>query len=429
METPERDAQWIDVAVAGAGAAGLMAAAAAAAAGARTLVLEKTSRPGAKILASGGARCNVTTALPGSEAARAFPSAVARFLRPAFARFGPEALRRLLADEGVPTKVEPLFDKVFPASGRAGDVLLALVGRAERAGAEFAPRRPVRAVLPAEGGFRVITPRGQVRARTVVMACGGASYPRTGCTGDGYRMLAQLGHRIVPLRPALVPLVVEAEWVRELAGVAAPAARVQAIDERGKVLRESRRPVLFTHRGLSGPGPMDVSAALTPPAQPGRAAAESTGLRPGRLRIDWIADVSDADLAAALAARGGGPSPVAARIPGGLPARLVRALMRLARVPPDRAAAQLTREERRRLVDALKRCEIPVDGHEGFDRAEVTAGGVDLDEVDRRSMESRVVAGLFLCGELLDIDGPIGGFNFQAAFSTGLVAGEHAAVR
>jgi predicted Rossmann fold flavoprotein len=412
---PPREQEIWDVAVAGAGASGLLAAAAAAQAGARTILLEKNPQPGAKISLSGGGRCNVTAALSPEETADAFDRTAARFLRPSFAAFGPDALRALLEEEGVRTVVEPEFKKVFPASGRAQDVLDALVRHAMKSGAVLTPERPMEDVNPAEGCLRITTRQGPVLARAIVMSCGGASWPKTGCAGDGYRILARLGHRIVPIRPALVALRTAPGWMNGLAGISAPDALVSAIDEKGKVLRKRRRPVLFTHRGLSGPGIMDISSCLT---QPGNKV---------RLRIDWFPDTSEDDIAAALSSRRHGSSLVARRLPGGLPERLLMALMRLANVPDNRPASQMTREERLRLLQALKRCDVPIIGDEGFDQAEVTAGGVALEEVDRLTMESRLVPGLFICGELLDVDGPVGGFNIQAAASTGRMAGVHAA--
>ncbi|MEZ6195615.1 MAG: aminoacetone oxidase family FAD-binding enzyme [Planctomycetota bacterium] len=400
----------VDVVVIGAGAAGLFAAAEAAEAGARTLVLEKNPRPGVKILASGGSKCNVTSTLPPRELGLWFGVRGERFLRHGLLAFGPTAVRELLTREGVATEELP-FEKVFPRGGRAVDVLRAFLRRLERSGAELALGEGVLEIAREDGGgFRVRTPRRALRARRVVAAAGGASYPKTGCTGDGYAWCASLGHTIVTPRPALVPLLVSLEWVRDLTGIAAPDAVVHAHDANGKRVFSRARPVLFTHRGLSGPGPMDASRYLNPDPS-----------RLGHLVIDWLPTATEEGLSAELERPGG--DRVIGRLPETMPRRLREALLGAAGVPLDRRASELRRPERLALIEALKRARIPVTGDEGFPKAEVTAGGVALDEIDPKTMESRLAPGFHVAGELLDLDGPIGGFNFQSAFSTGTLAG------
>jgi predicted Rossmann fold flavoprotein len=225
--------------------------------------------------------------------------------------------------------------------------------------------------------------------------------------------MEDLGHTVTRCVPALAPLVVETPWVRALAGISVWVRL--AVSEGGRVLAERRRPLLFTHTGVSGPGPMDVSRWFET-APPWR--------RPA-LHVDFLPDLPEdaarAALAGALAAR---PSDrVAALLPGSLPARLAEALCGVAGVPAERRGAETSRAERHALLQALKRCALDVAGTRGFDFAEVTAGGVALPEVDPGTTASRVVPGLYVAGEILDLDGPIGGFNFQSAFSTGDAAG------
>lgn len=403
-----------DVVVIGAGAAGFFAATAAAEKKKRTLLIEKNAKPGVKILASGGSKCNVTSTLPIDRLGKWFGVRAERFLRHSLHTLPPDAVRQILAEEGVPTDAMP-FEKVFPQSGRALDVLQAFSKRARHAGVQITTDEGVIGLVPRKtGGFDITTSKRKIRAEKVIVTTGGKSYPKSGTTGDGYGWLEKLGHTIHTPRPALVPLVVDLEWVRSLTGIDAENALVQARDARGKIIFERRRPVLFTHRGLSGPGPMDVSRYLNDdPA--------------ATLVIDWMPDVPLEALEAHLVDQRIGYAMILATLPGELPRRLALALMKHAGVPGDQSIAHLRKEERRRLVDALKRCVIPVVGDEGFDKAEVTAGGVALDEVDPRTMASRKVPGLHIAGEILDVDGPIGGFNFQAAFSTGHVAGLAAA--
>lgn len=406
----------LDVLVAGAGAAGLFAATAAASRGARTLLLERNARPGVKILASGGTRCNVAPDLPAHEIARWFGRSAARFLGPPLRRFDTAAVRALLQDEGVPTYEAPL-EKIFPASERARDVLEAFLRRLRASGAELRCGARATGVERTADGFRVVGPDGlDLAARRLVLAVGGRSYPKTGTVGDGYALAAQLGHTIVEPRPALVPLVVETGWVRRLSGIAIEDAVVRALSPSGKVLLERRRPLLFAHFGLSGPGAMDVSRFF------GR------GER-NRLQIDLLPALEVAALreAIAAAAREHPLRAASAALPATLPERLREGLLEHAGIAATRRCNEWKARELDAIAAAIKKLELPVAGDLGFDKAEVTSGGVALREVDPDTMESRVCPGLHVCGELLDLDGPIGGFNFIAAFATGRLAGESAA--
>jgi predicted Rossmann fold flavoprotein len=226
-----------------------------------------------------------------------------------------------------------------------------------------------------------------------------------------------LGHRVTPLAPALVPLVVETPWVRALSGISA-WVRVQVVDARGATLLDRVRPILFTHFGLSGPAAMDASRffALAPPwARP-------------RLFLDFAPQSSPETVRAALDREiAETPSGAIERcLPASLPERLRRSIAGAAGEDPAKRATEVSKASRHALVQGLKRLEVVVAGTLGWDHAEVTAGGVDLGEVDPGTMESRIVPGLFLAGEILDLDGPIGGFNFQSAFATGELAGRNA---
>jgi predicted Rossmann fold flavoprotein len=367
-----------------------------------------------KILASGGGKCNVTTSLRGPAVAAAFGREGGRFLGPALRALPPEAVRQELLRLGVPTH-EADLEKVWPDSLRARDVRDALLRRATDAGAAVETGAPATSVERTQGGALLVRTRaGDVSARAVVVAVGGASVPRAGTTGDGYPWMEALGHSVVRPVPALVPLVVEAEWVRALRGIDVPGARVSAVSE-GRVLGTRVRPLLFTHTGLSGPGPMDVS----------RWFERAPPWRKPVLVVDWVASSGEEAARAALArAIEERPSePVAEALPPALPSRLREALCAHAGVAPGRRAGETSKAERHALVQATKRTTLEVAGTRGFDHAEVTAGGVALPEVDPGTMASRLVPGLFVVGEILDVDGPIGGFNFQSAFSTAELAG------
>jgi predicted Rossmann fold flavoprotein len=412
-----------DAVILGAGASGLLAAIRAAERGRRVLLLEKKARPGAKILLSGGGRCNLThdTDARGIVAAFGPPG---RFLHAALAALGPRDVVDLVAAEGVRTVVDP-GGNVFPASQRATDVLDALLRRLRRAGVEIACGEPVKDLArDTGGGFRVVSARRTLCAPRVLIATGGMSYPGCGTTGDGYRWAAALGHTVIPPRPALVPVAANDPWARALQGIVVNDARVRVVGAPGVAPAKAKAPagcrgaVLFTHLGLSGPAVMDASRALG-----GRRAPAAPALE-----IDLLPDVPRAALESLLrgAAAESGRRLAAGLLPDAIPRRLRDALCGLAGVPADRRASQLSREERARLVDAVKALRVPIRCTLGFAKAEVTAGGVALDEVDPRTMESRVVPGLYLAGEALDLDGPIGGYNLQAAFSTGWLAGNNA---
>ncbi len=411
-----------DVIVIGAGAAGLMAASRAAQRGRRTLLVEKKKRPGAKILMSGGSRCNITHAVD----ARGIVEAYAEqgpFLHSALAALSPQQLVDLIEAEGVKTKVEPT-GKIFPVSDRAGDVLAALMAILRRSGCTLACDEPVLSIGPYASGLRVVASKRTLLAESVIVTTGGNSFPSSGSTGDGYAWAADLGHTIVPTRPALVPITSPAPWVRELQGITLPDIRVavvemdNATDAAPECLVERRGSLLFTHFGVSGPAVLDVSRKVSGHPQAQRLVLRCD-LLPGSNNQLLEAEIQEhcqqagGRLAAAVVARF-------------VPQRLAEMITVQSGIGRDRRAAEISRIERQKLVAGLKQFDIPVSGTLGFNKAEVTAGGVALDEVDSRTMESRTTPGLYLAGEILDLDGPIGGYNFQAAFSTGWLAGENA---
>jgi predicted Rossmann fold flavoprotein len=415
-----------DVAVVGAGAAGLLAGTRAAECGRRTLLLEKNARPGVKILMSGGTRCNLTHDTDAAGIVGAFgPSG--RFLHSALAALGPRQLVELIEAEGVATKVEAT-GKIFPVSNKATDVLAALLRRLERSGCQLALEEPLIELEPAAEGFLLITSGRVLTAGKVILTSGGKSYPGSGTTGDGYRLAAKLGHTIVPPRPALAPVTVDAPWVRALKGITVPDVAVRVLESgpadaprsgKTSVLATRRGSFLFTHWGLSGPVVLDVSRVISGHPQPRQLAIE----------CDFLPAIKDADLDALLreSAAAAGKRQLVSMLPEALPRRLSEALLTLAQLDGQQKSAELSKVGRARLVQAIKRTLLAVTGTLGFEKAEVTAGGIALSEVDSRTMQSKLVPGLYLAGEVLDLDGPIGGYNFQAAFSTGWLAGQSAA--
>ena len=396
-----------------------MAAFRAAERGRKTLLLEKKPEPGRKILLSGGNRCNLTHVARPSDIAKAF-GPQGPFLRSALAALTPDALVDLFEAEGVPTKSEP-SGKIFPRSDRAADVLAALVARLRRSGCEIAKDEALQTLQRGEDGFLLGTLRRTVQSAGVILATGGLSYPGTGSTGDGYRWAAELGHTIQRPRPALVPITTQAPWVRAMMGITIPDAVVQVMEPGADgaaavCLARRRGALLFAHFGVSGPAVLDVSRAVSSHAAPGTL----------RLRCDLLPELSQELLDTQLRERcmAAGRRLTVGLLAQWLPQRLAETVAQCAGVDPNHRAAELTRQERSALVLNMKQFESPIEGTMGFRKAEVTAGGVTLAEVDSRTMQSKLVPGLYFAGELLDIDGPIGGYNFQAAFSTGWLAGD-----
>lgn len=396
----------------GAGAAGLMAARFAASQGADTSLLERTSDGGRKILISGGGRCNV---LPGAFQPQRFVTASSANVLRRMLRAWPLAEQRAYfeADLGIPLKLEPESGKLFPVSDRARQVRDRLVDAARDVGVQVhfgvIARDVARSTEP--GSRWVVTLDGGERlaADRVVLATGGLSVPATGSDGIGLRLAAALGHRMHPTYPALTPLTANNTAHADLAGIslevtiAAPGARPRF---------ETTGGFLFTHRGYSGPAVLDASHLAVRSRLEGREAQPLTVAWTPLDRDAWEAALIDAP-------RGVVGGLLAAR----LPERLARQLALEAGVPWDRSLARLRRDERRRLLAALTAYPLPWIGDEGYKKAEVTGGGVALDQVDPGTLESRVAPGLHLCGEILDAFGPIGGHNFLWAWATGRTAG------
>lgn len=406
-----------DILVLGAGPAGLMAALRAAERGCRVRLLEKSPKAGVKILMSGGTRCNLTHDTDPRGIIAAFgPSG--RWLRNAVYDFPPGELIRLFNRYGVATKVEP-GGKVFPVSDSAVDVRDALLRMVAEVNVDVRLREPALELERGGDGFLVRTSKSDYRAPRLIVTVGGQSYPGCGTTGDGYRWMAALGHRIIPPRPALVPILGGEPWMHDLSGITIPEASVAVRQQGARRPLESRTAsLLLAHFGFSGPAAMDVSRAITVADSSDSVHLEINFAPPlnPESALHWIEQ-----------ARAAGPKQkLAAVLSQRVPRRLADAIAQHAAADAAPLAEQ-PRTKLRLAAELVARCVQPVRGTKGFAKAEVTAGGVDLAEVNSRSMESRVVQGLYIAGELLDVDGLIGGYNFQAAFSTGHVAGNAAA--
>jgi predicted Rossmann fold flavoprotein len=411
-----------------------MAAGQAAEMGARTLLVEKKHRPGLKLRITGKGRCNLTNVAPLSDFITHF-GANGRFLRQSFARFFASDLVEFLEGLNVRTVTEP-DGRVFPLGGRAQDVADAMVRWIGECGVTLRTQSAVNRLLVDRGRIagvevspvsshskKLLTgsrpESGGCRAQVVIVATGGASYPGTGSTGDGYRLAESVGHTIVPIRPGLVPLETAGEMASRLQGVSLREAKVRMWIE-GKKRAEVSGEMLFTHFGLSGPMILSLSRQVV------------DGLRSNReveLSIDLEPDLNERQLDLRLLRdfEIHGKQKLQTLLVRRLPRKLIPVCVDSTGVSPDKLGHQITAEERRRLRVWLKDFRLKVTGHGPLAEAMVTAGGVDIKEIDPRTMESRLVRGLYFAGEVLDLDADTGGYNLQAAFSTGWLAGRSAA--
>ncbi len=410
-----------DLIIIGGGAAGLWAAGTAASRSLRVLLLEKNVKAGVKILMSGGSRCNITHNCDIEGIIQAFGSQ-GRFLKPALHQLSPQDVVEEMHRLGVPTKVEDT-GKIFPQSDRALDVRDALVRRVIDSGATLKTGVAVRALKRSETPpnlWQVAIEGEELLSRAVLIATGGLSYAGCGTTGDGYPWAQALGHTIEPTHAALTPLLSPATWVHDLQGLTLDDVRVQAVTGNSKIDRDprsgTRSSLLWTHFGFSGPAAMNVSGAVSAMAEPHRA----------RLAIDFMPEYDAAHCQRLFdAGDGQGKRTVGAILNSIMPKRMAECLMTQAETTAQTTLSELPKRARMSLVENLKRLLVPLSGTRGYPKAEVTAGGVRRQEVDPHTLQSRIVPNLYFAGEVLDIDGPIGGFNFQAAFATGHAAALH----
>lgn len=430
--------KW-DVIIVGAGAAGLMAAASAASRGLSVLLLEKNRKLGVKILMSGGTRCNITHNCSSAEIVNAF-GRNGRFLHSALAALPPTEVIEKIESQGVATKIEST-GKIFPVSNKAIDVRDALVGLASQSGAKILSERSVDSVSKVGQEFIVESAGERLTSSSLLITTGGKSYPGCGTTGDGYGWATQFGHSIVDPVPALVPILNNASWANELKGITIEKSKVEvwqpqitpdSIDGltksqlkklKPRTLVEREGSFLFTHWGFSGPSVLDVS----------REVAQHAQAKKLKLICDFQPSVSQSQFEAFLVRKKSesGKQSVGNLLNELFPKRLAESLLTQAGADGDFGGfglqtknAELSKKNLLAIADQVKRCKFDINGTLGFEKAEVTAGGVELKEVDSKTMQSKLVEGLFFAGEVLNLDGPIGGFNFQSAFSTGWLAGQ-----
>ncbi len=405
------------VIVVGGGPAGLMAAGQAAEAGAETLLLEKMNRTGLKLCITGKGRCNITNIAETSDFIAHFGK-TGRFLRQAFARFFNTDLMEFLNGLGLELVTER-GGRVFPASGKAPDVRNGLLQWNKRAGVRIINSAPVDKILINDGRVTGVISKGKkYLCDALVLATGGSSYPVTGSTGDGYRLCESAGHRVIPTRQALVPLETSGDDAQRMAGLNLRNVNLRMLIN-GRKKKEEFGELVFTEFGLTGPTILTLSGDAVDSLRNGNKVTISIDLKPA---LDE--KKLDARLQRDIASRG--KEEISSFLRGLIPREMVSVCLDLIGIPGERSVSNISAKERRLLRTWLKDFRLEVTGYRPFAEAIITAGGIDTREIDPRTMESRKTTGLFIVGELLDIQADTGGYNLQAAFSTGWLAGRSA---
>lgn len=407
----------MNIAVIGAGAAGMMAAIAAAEQGAAVTVFERNPRPGMKINITGKGRCNLTNDCSVQDLIRNTPGN-GRFLYSSFQEFDAQAVMEWFEQAGMPVKVER-GNRAYPVSDRAMDVTDTLRRRMQETGVKLVQAR-ISEIVTQEGTVTgVRSEKGVTPCDAVILCTGGKSYPRTGSTGDGYRMAQELGHTVTELRPSLLSLVAEGEIPSRLEGLSLRNIAVK-IKYNSKQVYEDFGEMVFTRRGVSGPVILSASAHVA-----------RDKLFPCRLSID-LKPALDADTLDKRILRDfeqNRNKDYINALSGLLPQKLIPVIAELSGIDPREKVNSITKPQRRKLLELLKDFSLTITGPGPFDEAVVTAGGISVKEVDPKTMQSRLVPGLYFAGEILDVDGYTGGFNLQIAWSTGMKAGLSAARR
>ncbi len=406
------------VIVIGGGPAGMMAAGQAAALGAETILLEKMSLPGRKLRITGKGRCNLTNIATLPDFLAHFGRS-GRFLRQAFNRFFSADLVAFLGEIGIGIITER-GGRVFPINEDAVEVAEALMRWTVSQGVDIRRKTPVESLLVSENSIIGVRAGGrEYQAEAVIIATGGASYPATGSTGDGYRLARSVGHKIIPIRPALTSLVTSGNTARRLQGVSLRNIRVKVLID-GKKKYEAFGEMLFTHYGLSGPIILTLSRDIIDALRLDKKVTISIDLKPAldeqKLEARLLRDI-----------QAHGKQQFHTLLKELLPRKMIEVCADLVEIPLDKVGHQIIATERKRLRAWLKDFRLEVTGYRSFEEAIITAGGVDTAQVDPRTMESRLTPGLYFAGEVLDFDGDTGGYNLQAAFSTGWLAGRSAA--
>lgn len=406
-----------DVAVIGGGPAGLMAAGAAAKLGAKVILIEKNKGLGKKFLLTGNGRCNITNAEFNLKKLAENYGKNGKFLLPAFYDFGPKQTINFFNSLGIKTKIEN-NNRVFPASEKASDVLSALKNYLLKNKVNISlDSRVLKIICEGNRIKKLILKNREVIAEKYVLCTGGKSYPLTGSTGDGYKWLKDLGHHITELSPALVPVRLKENWAKDLQGLALKDVKICILQNNKKHSCE-RGHVLFAHFGLSGPSILNMSKKIGKLLKLGQV----------KISLDILPDSNIENLEKEIREKiNKNPKKTFRNLLSNfIPQRLVDVFIEIIGIKADKQVNNITKEERRSIAKLLKNVEITAAELLGFDLAVVTSGGVSLKEIENKTMKSKIINNLYFSGEIIDIDGITGGFNLQACWSTGHLAGKSA---
>jgi predicted Rossmann fold flavoprotein len=402
-----------EICIIGAGPAGLTAAIFARQSGAHTTIIEGNTTPGRKLMLTGAGRCNLTHNASPAELVRTFGPVQGRFLSYCLYKFSPQDVLKFFASLRLKTRTEQ-DGCVYPASDRAGDVRDALINRAKKLGVNFLYDKRAEKIAKQAATFIIHTPKEPVRAEKVIIATGGLSWPKTGCTGDGYRFAQSFGHNITRTKASLVPLVSLEDWPGQLAGTPVENVRISACINKKKIATAGA--LIFTDDGIGGPAVLDMSRHLTDYLDAGKAPIE--------IILDLAPNIEqsafDKEIVELLSAN---PKKKIVNILAEfLPKRIENFLCKRVGCHDELAAGQLNKDARKKLVAAIKALPLSIVRTRDIAEATVTRGGVSLKEIEPKTMESKICPGLFFAGEVLDVDGPCGGYNLQICFSTGALA-------
>jgi predicted Rossmann fold flavoprotein len=405
-----------DIAIIGGGPAGLMASSRAGELGAKVILLEKNPRLGIKLLMTGGGRCNLTNEILDPSAFILRLGTKAKFLFSGLNKFGVKETLDFFHSRGLKTKTEK-NNRVFPVSNQASDVLEVFIKELRNNQVEIRTKSQVNKFVTQDNKIEklVLSDGREILANKYILATGGKSYPGTGSDGDGYKWLEKMGHTIISLQPSLTPLIVEADFIKALEGLSVIGARLNLF-QGSKRIASASGDVIFTATGLSGPASLDLSREIN-----------SEAINDLYMEVDFLPLLENADLDKKLQqvlATGG--KQMKNSLEGLVMPKFKPVLFELSNINPNEKSNRLNRQQRLAMVKLLKNFKLKIKGLAGFDKAMITKGGVALSEIDPKTMNSKIIDNLFICGEILDLDAPTGGFNLQICWTTGFVAGESA---
>ena len=406
-----------DVAVIGGGPAGMIAAGRAGEIGSHVVLIEKNKRLGTKLLIAGKGRCNITNKIDGSKEIINKFGENGKFLFSPFSKFGVDEVINFFERNGLETKIER-GGRVFPLSNKSQDVLGVLINYLEKTDVEIRTNSKVKKIIKKGNRIEkiVLANNKEIMADNYIICTGGKSYPVTGSTGDGYRWVEKLGHTITNLSPSLVPIIIEETYVRELEGLSLKNVEISIYKE-GKKINSRFGEAIFTGNGMSGPIILDMSKEIGKEL-------------PGNLRmqIDFKPALDFVKLDKRIQ-RDFQKNPnklFRNSLDELLPSKLIPIIIRLSKIDPSKKVNSITKGERRKLLHLLKEFTLEIKELEGFKKAIITTGGIKLNEVDQKTMKSKLIDNLYFAGEILDLDGPTGGYNLQVCWTTGYIAGENA---